>query len=46
MNISYVKQNLKNIFFILLGSLISSIAINMFVVNANLLSGGFRAYHS
>lgn len=34
------KQNIKNIIFIILGTLISSIGINMFIVHAKLLSGG------
>lgn len=34
------KQNVKNIIFIILGTLISAIGINMFIVNAKLLSGG------
>lgn len=34
------NQNVKNIIFIMLGALISSIGINMFIVHANLLSGG------
>ena len=34
------KVILKNIFFILLGSLISSLAINLFISKAKLLSGG------
>ncbi|GIM29701.1 membrane protein [Clostridium polyendosporum] len=34
------KRNLKNVSFIILGCLLSSIAINMFIVNANLYSGG------
>lgn len=38
---TYVKkQNVKNIVFIILGTLISSIGINMFIVHAKLLSGG------
>lgn len=38
---SFVNRNIiKNIAFIFLGSLISSIAINMFIVHAHLLSGG------
>ncbi|AIS52541.1 hypothetical protein TKV_c13700 [Thermoanaerobacter kivui] len=34
------KQSAKNIFFIILGTLISAIGINMFIVPAKLLSGG------
>ena len=34
------KTIIKNIFFILIGSLISSLGINMFISKANLLSGG------
>ncbi|KAJ52484.1 uncharacterized membrane-anchored protein YitT (DUF2179 family) [Clostridium tetanomorphum] len=34
------KRSSKNIIFIILGSLISSLGINMFIVNAKLLSGG------
>lgn len=37
---SYFTEYYKNIFFIILGSFISSIGINVFIVNANLLSGG------
>lgn len=40
MNLKCIKKYLKNIIPILLGSLMSSIAINMFIANANLLSGG------
>lgn len=34
------KQNIENVIFIILGTFISSIGINMFIVHANLLSGG------
>lgn len=34
------KFSMKNTFFIILGSLISAIGINTFIVNANLLGGG------
>ena len=34
------KQNAKNIIFVILGCLVSSIGINMFLVNAHLYSGG------
>jgi uncharacterized membrane-anchored protein YitT (DUF2179 family) len=34
------RNNMKNIALILFGSLISAISINMFIVHANLLSGG------
>lgn len=34
------KEGIKNIFFILVGTFISSIGINMFLVHARLLSGG------
>ena len=34
------KQNLKNATFIILGCLLSSIGINMFLINAHLYSGG------
>lgn len=37
---SYFMKYYKNILFIILGSFISSIGINVFIVNANLLSGG------
>ncbi|MFA9398274.1 MAG: YitT family protein [Clostridiaceae bacterium] len=35
-----MKQIAKNIFYILIGTLISSIGINLFIVKAHLLSGG------
>lgn len=35
-----LKEKTKNIFFILLGTFISSVGINMFLVHAKLLSGG------
>jgi len=34
------RESIKNIFFILIGTLLSSIGINMFIVHAKLLSGG------
>ncbi|MEW9093841.1 MAG: YitT family protein [Clostridiaceae bacterium] len=34
------KGSLKNIFFIILGTFLSSVGINLFIANANLLSGG------
>ncbi|MDF2882532.1 MAG: hypothetical protein K0R54_3089 [Clostridiaceae bacterium] len=37
---SYFMKYYRNILFIILGSFISSIGINVFIVNANLLSGG------
>lgn len=37
---SYFMKYYKNILFIILGSFISSIGINVFIVNASLLSGG------
>ncbi len=38
---NYINKNIiKNFFFILLGSLISSLGINLFISKANLLSGG------
>lgn len=40
MHNSINKTIIKNIFFILLGSLISSLAINLFISKAKLLSGG------
>ena len=39
--LNYINKNIiKNFFFILLGSLISSLGINLFISKANLLSGG------
>lgn len=35
-----MKDNIKNIVFILIGSLISSLGVNMFMIHAHLLSGG------
>ncbi len=37
---SYFMKYYKNVLFIILGSFISAIGINVFIVNANLLSGG------
>ncbi|WP_315114766.1 YitT family protein [uncultured Clostridium sp.] len=36
----FSKGSLKNIFFIILGTFFSSVGINLFIANANLLSGG------
>lgn len=37
---NWARQNIKNISLILIGCLISSIGVNMFIINAKLFSGG------
>ncbi|GAA0723276.1 YitT family protein [Clostridium malenominatum] len=37
---NFGKESIKNIFFIIIGTLFSAIGINLFIANANLLSGG------
>ena len=39
-NTTFNKQNLKNITLVILGCLLSAIGVNMFLVNAKLVSGG------
>ncbi|MHC1682245.1 MAG: YitT family protein [Clostridiaceae bacterium] len=38
--LDFSKETAKNLFFIILGTLITSLSINMFIINANLVSGG------